>query len=166
MENATSIYNLRDDPSQRKMPVPVMSYSDVLKNMQEEPVQQEAPVQTQQAPVQHHQAPLQQHQAPEVLQFHPQPPVLSQPVIEPLSEKNEKDDFQSKSFQNDMLVLLSVYIIVHMTSVQKWIQTKVPNLINMDTGTMSVLGLLMNGVLVIVMWNISKKMVAKYLKEL
>lgn len=149
MENATSIYNLRDEPSQRKMPVPVMSYSDVLKNMQEEPVQ---------APVQQA-TPVQQPQ-PEVL--FPQPPVVIQPqVIEP----QEKEDFQSKSFQNDMLVLLSVYIVVHMASVQKWIQTKVPNLINPD-GAMSVLGLLMNGVLVIVLWNISKKMVAKYLKEL
>ena len=158
MENATSIYDLRDEPSQRKMPVPVMSYSDVLKNMQEEPVQ--APVQQQAPPVQQ-ETPVQQH--PEVLQFHPQPPVIQhQPqVIEP----QEKDDFQSKSFQNDMLVLLGVYIVVHMASVQKWIQTKVPNLINPD-GAMSVLGLLMNGVLVIVMWNISKKMVAKYLKEL
>lgn len=159
MENATSIYNLRDEPSQRKMPVPVMSYSDVLKNMQEEPVQ--APVQQQEPPVQ--QAPPMQQathvqQQPEVL--FPQPPVIQQQPQSP-----EKDDFQSKSFQNDMLVLLSVYIVVHMASVQKWIQTKVPNLINPD-GAMSVLGLLMNGVLVIVMWNISKKMVAKYLKEL
>lgn len=154
MENATSIYNLRDEPSQRKMPVPVMSYSDVLKNMQEEPVQ--APVQQQATPDQQA-TPVQQ---PEVL--FPQPPVVIHPqVIEP----QEKEDFQSKSFQNDMLVLLSVYIVVHMASVQKWIQTKVPNLINPD-GAMSVLGLLMNGVLVIVLWNISKKMVAKYLKEL
>lgn len=159
MENATSIYNLHDEPSQRKMPVPVMSYSDVLKNLQEEPVQ--APVQQQPAPVPVP-VPVQQEQQPEVVQFHPQPPVLQQQQ----PHVPEKEDFQSRSFQNDMLVLLSVYIVVHMASSQKWIQSKVPNLINPDTGAMSVLGLLMNGMLVIVMWNISKKMVAKYLKEL
>jgi len=153
MENATSIYNLRDEPSQRKMPVPVMSYSDVLKNLQEEPVQE--PVQQQPAPVQQASPVLQQQ--PEVVH------VLQQ---EQPPQVPEKDDFQSKTFQNDMLVLLSVYIVVHMASSQKWIQSKVPNLINPDTGAMSVLGLLMNGALVIVMWNISKKMVTKYLKEL
>lgn len=151
MENATSIYNLQDEPSQRKMPVPVMSYSDVLKNMHEEPVQ--VPVQQQQQQA----IPVQQPPPPQTEVIFPQQPQ----VIEP----QEKDDMQSKSFQNDMLVLLSVYIVVHMASVQKWIQTKVPNLLNPD-GAMSVLGLLMNGVIVIVMWNVSKKMVAKYLKEL
>lgn len=165
MENATSIYNLQqqdhrqhDEPSQRKMPVPVMSYSDVLKNMQEEPA----------APVSQAQSVVTQQASP-VIQFQPQPPVMQPPFMEPLSEKNTEsvpDDFQSKSFQNDMLVLLGVYIIVHMASVQNWIQTKVPNMINPDSGAMSVLGLLMNGVIVIVMWNISKKMVTKYMKEL
>ena len=65
-----------------------------------------------------------------------------------------------------MIVLLSVYVIVHMQSMQEWIQSKVPNMVNPTTGAMSVLGLLMNGLLVIVLWNVSKKMVSKYLKEL
>ena len=155
MENATSIYTLQDEPSQRKMPVPVMSYSDVLKNMQEEPPVSAGPT----VPVQ----PQPQHQPPQdppMVQFQPQAPVVVEPDIKtPIPEINDK------YFQNDMLVLLAVYIVVHMTSVQKWIQTKVPNLVNPD-GHMSVLGMLMNGVLVIVMWNVAKKMVAKYLKEL
>lgn len=161
MENATSIYNLpqeMDEPSQRKMPVPVLSYSDVLKSMQEEPAQ---PPQASSAVPPTALPPELPPALPHVL---PQA-VPPQQVQQPETEK-QPDDFQSKSFQNDMLVLLSVYIIVHMASVQQWIQTKVPNLINSDTGAMSVLGLLMNGVLVIVLWNISKKLVAKYLKEL
>lgn len=165
MENATSIYNLAqetDEPSQRKMPVPVMSYSDVLKSMQEEP----APLPQATSGV----TSVEPRAVPPAL-LPELPPVQVQAVPpqqvqqQPETEK-QPDDFQSKSFQNDMLVLLSVYIVVHMATVQKWIQTKVPNLINPDTGAMSVLGLLMNGVLVIVLWNISKKLVAKYLKEL
>ena len=155
MENATSIYNLQEEPSQRKMPVPVMSYSDVLNNMKEETTQvpMQAPMVVQAPSLE--QAPI---ITEEIL------PMLQQPTV--LEAKPEESEFQSKSFQTDMLVLLSVYITVHMASVQQWIQTKVPNLINPNTGAMSVLGLLMNGVLVIVIWNIAKKMVAKYLKEL
>ena len=165
MENATSIYNLQDEPSQRKMPVPMISYSDVLKTIQDEPVQPQLPSQ---APVQPQPSP----QVPVQQQFPSQVPV--QPPFQPLQPQNDYEletktdastNFQSKSFQNDMLVLLSVYIVVHMATVQQWIRTKVPNLVSPD-GAMSVMGMLMNGVLVIIMWNVSKKMVSKYMTEL
>jgi hypothetical protein len=90
------------------------------------------------------------------------------PAVEtvPLKQSPNTLEEDTKTFQNDMIVLLSVYVIVHMQSMQEWIQSKVPNMVNPTTGAMSVLGLLMNGLLVIVLWNVSKKMVSKYLKEL
>ena len=149
MEDATPIFNLQND-TVRKEPIHVMSYNEVLQNMQNTdtttPVQTPLPGQT----------PLQG-----------QTPVLP-PAVEtvPLKQSPNTLEEDTKTFQNDMIVLLSVYVIVHMQSMQEWIQSKVPNMVNPTTGAMSVLGLLMNGLLVIVLWNVSKKMVSKYLKEL
>lgn len=157
MEDATPIFNLQND-NVKKDPIHVMSYTDVLKNMQ-----QETPKMVPQEP-QPIQAPQQSVlYAPQQLQLNP--PLLCTPPPTSVALKEHVDE-DAKTFQNDMIVLLSVYVIVHMKSIQDWIQTKIPNLVNKETGAMSVLGLLMNGVLVILLWNLGKKMVFKYLKEL
>lgn len=59
-------------------------------------------------------------------------------------------------FQTEMITLLMVYIVIHMTSVQGWISTKIPNF-RTDLGSLSVLGLVTNGVLLLVAWNVVKR---------
>lgn len=161
MEDATPIFNLRND-AVKKEPVQVLSYSDVLKNMQAEQQQSLTAAPVAPAPV--------SPQVPQTVMAPMMMPAFTAPSEEHVSTVTNKPesttDLTDKTFQNEMLVLLSVYIVVHMKTVQDWIQTKVPNLVNPTTGGMSVFGLLMNGVLVIVLWNLSKKMVTKYLKEL
>lgn len=157
MEDATPIFNLRND-SVKKEPLHVMSYNDVLKNVYQEPPSVQPPQQPPQPP-----QPM-LHQ-PQVLATPTYQPVVD-PAVPVVRSTKETTDENMKAFQNDMIVLLSVYVIVHMKSVQDWIQSKVPNLVNTSTGAMSVMGLLMNGILVIVLWNLSKNMVSKYLKEI
>eukprot|EP00976_Prorocentrum_cordatum_P034084 693256-Prorocentrum_minimum.AAC.33 len=59
-------------------------------------------------------------------------------------------------FHTEMITLLMVYIVIHMTSVQGWISTKIPNF-RTDIGSLSVLGLVTNGVLLLVAWNVVKR---------
>lgn len=170
MEDATSIFQLRDSyDSERKAPLDVVSYSDVLKNLQSEEIQQQT---------QNNEIPRIQSQTPPLPQQPPlQPPTTSNaPVMLPqnqspfvvpsFQESNKgKEVTTIDTFQNEMIILLLVYVFVHMSHVQSWLRTKVPNIVD-PSGSTSILGLLMNGIAVIVIWNISKKMIVRYMNEL
>ena len=69
------------------------------------------------------------------------------------------------TFQNEMLALLGVYILVHTQQFQQTLRTKVPGVFQ-DNGSPSVVGILMNGVLVIVAWNLCKRFLIKYMKDM
>ena len=195
MEDATPIYQLQqqqrlphqgggvDNQQQvsRKEPLEMMSYNDILKNMSEQtsPVvepkpivpsstgQQHLPPQQQLPPTDHYP----HHTSPPVtnnnngggfpgLAYHPKPVQQQQqqhtPVTKPV------DDV---TFQNEMLSLLGVYILVHTQRFQKTLQNKVPGMFQ-ENGLPSVVGILMNGALVIVMWNVFKKFLLKYMKDM
>ena len=171
MEDATSIFQLRETngyASERKAPLDVVSYSDVLKNLQSEEIQ-------------HHQRPVTPPPPPppppppasQTLPPPPQTPFAafrgvspetpSPPVVTTTTE--EKSLAMDNTFQNEMIILLMVYVFVHMSHVQSWLRNKVPNIVD-QTGSTSVLGLLMNGIAVIVIWNVSKRMVVRYMNDL
>lgn len=189
MEDATPIYQLQQNNAQpqamiqdsRKEPLDMMSYTDILKNMSEsantvaapKPIQQpqQVPQNTQQS-TQPHKYPVMmtppQQQSMHVpseggfpgLAYHPQHGKMSQQP--PLVPPKASDDV---TFQNEMLALLGVYIMVHTSQFQNTLQLKVPGIFN-ENGSPSVVGTLVNGVLVIVLWNIFKKFLLKYMKDI
>jgi hypothetical protein len=173
MEDATSIFQLRDTntyASERKAPLDVVSYSDVLKNLQSEEIAQVAPPQAPPQAPQAPQAPLpptsQSHQT-----HHGEHPFVAFRGVSPeipvqgRSSSGNNTEWTDNTFQNEMIILLLVYVFVHMTHVQSWLRTKVPNIVD-QSGATSVLGLLMNGIAVIVIWNVSKKMVLRYMNDM
>lgn len=164
MEDSTPIFALKtDEPNIRKQPLEVMSYSDVLRSM--EPAANNATVAAPAvvpSPVQ--QPPQQPQRAQPQMDYYSAapPPQSAENPAEPKTADKNKPDF--KQFQNEMLILLMSYIVVHMSTVQAWIATKIPNIVA-DNGSMSVLGLITNGVLLIVLWNVAKRLVLKYMQE-
>jgi hypothetical protein len=183
MEDATPIYQLQQSNTQqpsmiqdsRKEPLEMMSYTDILKNMSDtsttapkpivqqpttQPPQKYPPVAMMEHP-QQQQHPMQNGGFPG-LAYHPQNrPHTSSPTHKDTS-KNRTDDV---TFQNEMLALLGVYIMVHTSQFQNTLRLKVPGIFH-ESGSPSVVGTLVNGVLVIVLWNIFKKFLLKYMKDL
>lgn len=189
MEEATPIYQLQQQQrlphqqqgivgvvdnqqqSSRKDPLEMMSYNDILKNMSEQtiPVVDPKPIVPsasmnlpQASPPKETYYPPQENPSQggfPGLAYHPKPAQQQQqhaPNTKPV------DDV---TFQNEMLSLLGVYILVHTQQVQKTLQNKVPGMFQ-ENGLPSVVGILLNGVLVIVMWNIFKKFLLKYMKDM
>ena len=179
MEEATPIYQLQQNNTQpqamiqdsRKEPLEMMSYTDILKNMSEsatvaapKPIQQQPqqqPVNTPQSAQLNTRYP-QQHVVSEPgfpgLPYHPQ-----QPQQSPKPPPTKAND--DVTFQNEMLALLGVYIMVHTSQFQNTLQLKVPGIFN-ENGSPSVVGTMVNGVLVIVLWNVFKKFLLKYMKDI
>ena len=192
MEDATPIYKLQENAQpthdSRKEPLEMMSYNDILKNMADKPHEPNVvpkPIMNNHAqpprqyanngphyPAMEPQQPQQQQQQQFVmaqqtgggfpgLPYHPQPMSSETiPIFKP-SLKKEGDD----SFQNEMLALLGVYIVVHTQQFQQSLRAKVPGIFS-ENGSPSVVGTVMNGVLVIVLWNVCKKFILKYMKDL
>lgn len=187
MEEATPIYQLQqqqrlpqqqqgggvvvEQQSSRKEPLEMMSYNDILKNMSEQasPVVEPKPIvpsttmNLPQAPpptepyYPQQQANPSQQGGFQGLAYHPKPHQQQAPTI-----NKPVDDV---TFQNEMLSLLGVYILVHTQQFQKTLQNKVPGMFQ-ENGLPSVVGILMNGVLVIVVWNLFKKFLLKYMKDM
>lgn len=165
MDDATPIFALKsDEPNIRKQPLEVMSYSDVLRSMDStaaphQPTTPPPPPIPPKPPVVEP-APF---VAEPAIMYNPSAITHQPPAPQPPAENATKPDL--KQFQNEMLILLVSYIVIHMSTVQAWIATKIPNIVNTETGTMSVLGLLTNGILLIVLWNVAKRLVLKYMQE-
>lgn len=174
MENATPIFQLQNGANNqsgtdsRKDPVEMVSYSDVLKNMSNDTqrppstAMMSEPPMMQQQEQQHIPYPYQQQQHPQQQQYmygqqaepsHQEPPTL---IGAP----------QTTDFQNEMIVLLIVYVIVHTPHVQNLIKTKMPGVVNDATGATGIMGTLVNGALLILLWTVSKRFVLRYMKDL
>jgi hypothetical protein len=79
----------------------------------------------------------------------------------------EENITQSRpDFQNEMIVLLIIYVIIHTPYVQNLLKRKMPFIINETTGATGIIGTVINGALLIVLWTISKRVVLKYMKDL
>jgi len=165
MEDATPIFALKDESNNiRKQPLDVVSYSDVLRNMEAVKTPTAAKTSLAESSPPAPAAPL----YPPV--SYPNPishndNTDSQPVPSDLSKSAPPAD-NMKKFQNEMIVLLVSYIVIHMSTVQDWIRAKLPNIVSPDTGAMTVLGLLTNGMLLVVLWNVAKKLVLKYMQDI
>lgn len=196
MENATPLFQVQQSPSDlsggmttsnsRKEPIEMMSYSDVLKNMsadQEPPASTIIPNSVQPPLPTYHSA---ESMPPQQLQAHtpaaynyareydyprPYPRArpqagLEQPETEPVEHVSTAADTDPNRFQNEMLILLMVYVILHTTHVQEMIRRKIPSLVSETTGAVNIMGIVLNGVLLVVLWNVSKRVVLKYMKDL
>lgn len=157
MEDATSLFALKEESNIRKQPLDVMSYSDVLRSM--DPV---TPLKPATEPPPPSSPPAPQY-APPAPQYAPPAPPQYAPPAPP---DNTPPTVDIKQFQNEMIVLLGSYIVIHMSTVQEWMRSKIPNIVSPETGAMSVLGLVTNGVLLIVLWNVAKRLILKYMQDI
>ena len=76
------------------------------------------------------------------------------------SNKNKNEDFQ-----NEMIVLLVVYVLIHTEQFQSLLRSKLPSMFNADTNTINIFGTLVTGIILVIGWNVSRKIVVKYMKE-
>ena len=150
MEDATSLFALKEESNIRKQPLDVMSYSDVLRSM--DPV---TPLKPATEPPPPSSPPAPQYAPPAPPQYAP-----------PAPPDNPPPTVDIKQFQNEMIVLLGSYIVIHMSTVQEWMRSKIPHIVSPETGAMSVLGLVTNGVLLIVLWNVAKRLILKYMQDI
>lgn len=81
------------------------------------------------------------------------------------SENVTAKENSTGDFQNEMFVLLVIYVLIHTEQFQTLIRTKLPSMFNSQTNNINIFGTLMNGIFLIVAWNIAKKIVIKYMKE-
>lgn len=97
------------------------------------------------------------------------PVAIQEPVRIPETQNqvitHTVDDTKSSDYQNEMIVLLVVYVILHTDYFQNMIRTKLPSMFNIETNNINIFGTIINAVILIVVWNISKKIVVKYIKE-
>ena len=173
MEDATSIFQLGETnnayASERKAPLDVVSYSDVLKNLKSEEIQQCQPMMTQAPPAPPPPPPVFESQPPPPPHTRTEYPFMAfhqgaSPETPPPAITEEKTAAMDHTFHNEMIILLLVYVFVHMSHVQSWLRMKVPNIVD-PSGSTSILGLLMNGVAVILIWNVSKRMIIQYMNH-
>lgn len=76
----------------------------------------------------------------------------------PSSNKNE-------DFQNEMIVLLVVYVLIHTEQFQSLLRSKLPSMFSADTNNINIFGTLVTGIILVIGWNVSRKIVIKYMKE-
>lgn len=178
MEDATPIYQLQNATNNnntndsRKAPLNVMSYNDILKSMNDDVVD------TNTVPSINTANTIQQSQINNVEQLPESNYYMPSSYMPPptnhinahTTNTNENaspiDNDKNNTFQNEMLMLLGVYIIIHTTQFQQWVRTKIPGIVHENTGTQNIVGTLLNGLLVIIAWNVSKKFLLKYMKDL
>ena len=159
-----------------KEPLQVQNYSDILKSIntsgqkpmdsinqiheiQQQNVQQQ-PVLNQQA---EYQAQLQQQYAyHQQQQLHQQPPQVPVNDVKPILNKHIYCD---NDFQNESLSLLCVYVLINSEFFQNFLKSKCPSIVNTDTGKTNILGIIIQGIVLIVGFNFTKKIILKYIKD-
>ena len=128
-------------------------------NMQQQNVQQQSLL-NQQA---EHQAQLQQqyayHQQQQLHQPLPQAPVNH---VKPILKKNIYCD---NDFQNEALSLLCVHVLIHSEFFQNLMKSKFPSTVNTDTGKTNILGIIIQGIILLVGFSFTKKIILKYIKD-
>ena len=157
-----------------KEPLQVQNYSDILKSIntpEQKPMsamnqvheiqQQNKPVLNQQA---EYQAQLQQQYAyHQQQQLHQPPPQAQAPVndVKPILKKNIYCD---NDFQNEALSLLCVHVLIQSEFFQNFLKSKFPSIVNTD-GKTNILGIIIQGIILIVGFNFTKKIILKYIKD-
>ena len=86
------------------------------------------------------------------------PPTTTESAKTLSSNKNE-------DFQNEMIVLLVVYVLIHTDQFQSLLRSKLPSMFNADTNNVNIFGTLVTGIILVIGWNVSRKIVVKYMKE-
>ena len=72
---------------------------------------------------------------------------------------------KNEDFQNEMIVLLVVYVLIHTEQFQSLLRSKLPSMFNADTNNINIFGTLVTGIILVIGWNVSRKIVIKYMKE-
>jgi hypothetical protein len=95
---------------------------------------------------------------PNVTNNNPSPPSTNTETVSKPRTKNE-------DFQNEMIVLLVVYVLIHTDQFQSILRSKIPSMFHTETNTINIFGTVVTGILLVIGWNISRKIVVKYMKE-
>lgn len=165
----------QENTENNKEPLQVQNYSDILKSInttEQKPmnsinqineIQQQN---VQQMPVSNHNeqyhAQLQQQYAYHQQQQQQQSQPVRVPQTKPILNKNFYCD---NDFQNESLSLLCVYVLINSEFFQNFLKTKFPSIINTDTGKINIIGIIIQGIILIFGFNFTKKVVLKYIKD-
>tara|TARA_Y100000389_G_scaffold49323_1_gene44997 strand:- start:2644 stop:3243 length:600 start_codon:yes stop_codon:yes gene_type:complete len=79
--------------------------------------------------------------------------------------ESTKTTHKNEDFQNEMIVLLAVYVLIHTEQFQSLLRSKLPSMFNADTNNINIFGTLVTGIILVIGWNVSRKIVVKYMKE-
>lgn len=163
-----------DTESRKKDPIPVQNYSDILKNINEPPVQKTRVPEFEEPPM--------KYTSP------PEQPIYNQAHVQAAAEhayrtqlheqynnhavhsnarrpeKKEPSLQLNTEFQNDALSLLSVYFLLSSECVQSFVRGKVPSMVD-ATNKLNTLGVIINGIILVVAYNFAKKVIVKYIKD-
>ena len=173
------------DSENNKEPLQVQNYSDILKSIttpeqkamssinQIQEIQQQN---VQQAPISNNNAQLQQQyayqQQPQQQQSQPQyqqqPQSQYQQHVDTKHIKKSvlKNNFYcDNDFQNESLSLLAVYVLMNSEFFQNFLKSKFPSIIAADTGKTNIVGIIIQGIVLIIGFNFTKKVILKYIKD-
>lgn len=81
------------------------------------------------------------------------------------TESTKTSSNKNEDFQNEMIVLLVVYVLIHTEQFQSLLRSKLPSMFNADTNNINIFGTLVTGIILVIGWNVSRKIVVKYMKE-
>lgn len=81
------------------------------------------------------------------------------------TESTKTSSNKNEDFQNEMIVLLVVYVLIHTEQFQSLLRSKLPSMFNADTNNINIFGTLITGIILVIGWNVSRKIVVKYMKE-
>jgi hypothetical protein len=81
--------------------------------------------------------------------------------------KTNKNTAELKNTEphNEMGMLLMVYVMIHTIQFQNIMRLKLPSMFNTNTTNINIFGTIINGVLLILIWSVVKKLVMKYMKD-
>ena len=165
MEGSTSISEL--NLSEKKEPIKMMSYDEILKDVKKEPDTQNQIENIPSVPIQ--QSFMQSQQYPETSRVEYQPqhsfPVYQQPSQQPQqytqSTPNKKDSqLFNNELYNELMVLFVVYVMVHTEQFQDILKSKIPSMY--ADNKLTIFGILFNAIVFILVLKIFQHISKKY----
>ena len=169
MQDSTLISNLPSfqsaNTNERKDPVQMISYDDVLKNMKEP----EQPTNVQSQPIpQEVQQPILEKQinTSSQLDYYPgnniqQPMYNNQISTKQQNTSDQKVVMGLSDVQNELLIILFVYVVLHTDQFQNILKSKIPSMYENDKIT--IFGTVFNGICFLVIWKIFEKVIKVYI---
>lgn len=155
-----------DEPSVQN----TMSYSDVLQDLENnKQISQPDNMVPQQMTHQQQDMSMMQQPMPPNIMVAPQHATQSQHVynkkmpVETPSTENEYELFGT-NMQNDIVIIMIAYVLLHSDFIQQMIKTKFPQMYNMDS-SITTFGTIFHAVLIVVILYVGKYLKTKHLAQ-